>query len=226
MNCPDIRGLLTDALIEDLSPVQKQELEQHLAECEACRAYESEVAGLWTDLGRLEAPLPGNNLADKFAASLKNDRRKPLTATRIAAVAAAIILFLGGVATGRATGSSGADAINPAPGGPPGGQFAAIPGRRFMLMVRENGPGSVGMDEAAMSEEYGSWARSLPSLIEAAPFGDEEGWLNSSDPNPNSPLQGFFMITAENLEEAVEIARSSPHFRYGGVLEVRALGNR
>jgi len=38
-----------------------------------------------------------------------------------------------------------------------------------------------------------------------------EEWAKDS-----GPLAGFFLITARNLDEALQIARNHPHLRHGG----------
>jgi hypothetical protein len=34
---------------------------------------------------------------------------------------------------------------------------------------------------------------------------------------------GYFVIRARDYAEATELARSSPHFRYGGAIDIRAI---
>lgn len=40
---------------------------------------------------------------------------------------------------------------------------------------------------------------------------------------PDAALQGFFVISARSEAEAVEVARSSPHYRHGGRIVVRRI---
>jgi hypothetical protein len=40
---------------------------------------------------------------------------------------------------------------------------------------------------------------------------------------PDSALQGFFVVSARSEAEAIEVARSSPHYRHGGRVVVRRI---
>lgn len=78
-------------------------------------------------------------------------------------------------------------------------------------------------------EEHRQWARSLvrgghevtgeklaPAELTLAPVGIPQR------ATPRAPvLEGFFVISARDETEALEIARSSPHFRHGGQVVIR-----
>jgi hypothetical protein len=100
---------------------------------------------------------------------------------------------------------------------------------RFALFLYE-APGEPPLDERRMEqrvEEYRSWARGLrargheirgeklePVGRRLGPSGSgEEGW----------PLGGYFVISARDLDAAVALARSCPHLKHGGRVEVRAI---
>ena len=69
------------------------------------------------------------------------------------------------------------------------------------------GPGRV--------DEYRTWARGLRAQDVII-----DGVKLKSAP---SPLSGYFMIRARDLEEAKRIAASCPHVRHGGTIEVREI---
>jgi hypothetical protein len=115
-----------------------------------------------------------------------------------------------------------------------GGRRAAIPEERssvprFALFLYD-APGETPLDERRMEqrvEEYRSWARWLrargheirgeklePQGRRLGPSGTgEDGW----------PLGGYFVISAKDLDAAVVLARSCPHLKHGGRVEVRAI---
>jgi hypothetical protein len=78
-------------------------------------------------------------------------------------------------------------------------------------------------------EEHRAWARALaagghditgeklsPTELTLAPGGA------ASHGGGNAPaLEGFFVISARDESEALEIARSSPHYRHGGQVVIR-----
>lgn len=138
----------------------------------------------------------------------------------LAAAAAAVLLFLGGVALGR----------RQAPAGPEG------TGSQFVLLLYEDGgyraapPG----EEIARVREYRTWAgeraargelvageklRDGPDLVIAP-----DGMVRTDSPPAGARrLAGFFIVRAADRGRALEIARSCPHVRYGGSIVVREI---
>jgi hypothetical protein len=146
-------------------------------------------------------------------------RRRPRAVELGVAVAASILLFLGGVALGRRG--------EAAP--PPGtGQFALLlyEGPEY----RRARPGQ----EADRVREYGEWAgvraergelvageklREVPDVVIGA-----GGAVTTATPAASEPrLAGFFIVRAADARRAVEIARSCPHVRYGGSIVIREI---
>lgn len=111
----------------------------------------------------------------------------------------------------------------------------AAPGTpEFMLVLYQN-PLQAGISretEMKYAKEYGNWARDLTrqgaavdgeKLKNDVPFvrivqGHAEAAQNSND-----KIAGFFLITASDYQQAIKIAETCPHAKYGGTVEVREI---
>jgi hypothetical protein len=67
-------------------------------------------------------------------------------------------------------------------------------------------------------------------LVGAEKLRDEAGrWLDPSGKltlsEPDEHVSGYFVVRAQDYDAAVVIARASPHLKYGGTIEVRAIQN-
>lgn len=106
---------------------------------------------------------------------------------------------------------------------------------KFMLVLNEN-PAQVAIPretELKFAKEYGNWARRLSQrgvfvdgekLKSDAPVvrivnGHSAALQNGS----SEKIAGFFLISATNYQEAVKIAETCPHAKYGGTIEVREI---
>jgi hypothetical protein len=127
-------------------------------------------------------------------------------------VAAAVLLLAGGIGIGRL--------LAPAPVAP-----SARVEPRFMLLLWGAAETS---DDNARAGEYAAWAGaerrrgrqiSGERLAEDALLVERDG---TAQPVP-SEVQGFFIVSATSIDEAVVIARSSPHVRDGGRIVVRPI---
>jgi len=171
--------------------------------------------------------LPAPGLEDRVVAHLKERGllrsglgRRWLRAA--AALAACLVLFLGGAVVGARLTS-----LPPEP-----------TGNRFILFLyegsdyRQSAPGA----ERERIAEYGAWARSLSALgnlvtgeklkegeqilgAMAPPAGGGEGQAGT---RPAS-LGGYFVIAAKDAGQAREIASTCPHLRYGGWIVIREI---
>jgi hypothetical protein len=139
---------------------------------------------------------------------------RPLLAT-----AAAVILFL----AGRATSERG---LAPEPGGEEA---------QFMILLFEDvayaqpAPG----EEGARAAEYGNWAGDLitrgiriegDELLPGGVTLTRAGTGASIEPGvPGTPagrFAGYFIVGGSDMEQAIGIARETPHLRYGGRVAV------
>lgn len=150
------------------------------------------------------------------------------------AAAAVVALIVGGAAgfgigTSRASttpdGASAA-ASSPTTETPTQEETTTMDGNQYLLLIRDTEAVGQAIEEHgidAIVQEYGGWAGSLAEegrLVAAEKLTDAPRWVGDAAPQ-SSNISGFFLITAGSEAEALEIARQSPHARYGGVLEVR-----
>jgi hypothetical protein len=66
MSCDTCKELIADSLTGSLSGAASEELEQHLAECTACREQAGEAGMLWQNLGLVPAGEPGPLVRARF----------------------------------------------------------------------------------------------------------------------------------------------------------------
>jgi hypothetical protein len=134
------------------------------------------------------------------------------------AAAAALALFLSGLAAGRWTRPAA-----PVPG-------AASDEPAYLLLLYP-GPAYVAGDaaeEAKRVAEYGAWAEKLQRegrLLGAEKLGDDTLVLEGRDgpvASGEGP-QGYFIVRARTLDEARSIARACPHLGHGGRVTVQVV---
>jgi hypothetical protein len=97
----------------------------------------------------------------------------------------------------------------------------------YALFLYENDE-FVAVDPGSLVNEYSNWAGQLAEqnkLVYAEKLNDlEDYWLgNSSVQNHTSKLTGYFVFYAPDFEAAKKIARTHPHTKYGGGLELRPI---
>jgi hypothetical protein len=94
-------------------------------------------------------------------------------------------------------------------------------------------------DEAHLGErigEYSAWARSIGEkgrFVTGEKLADdgkfcriENGTLTAAGPQSDAKrgaLTGYFVVGAQDLDEAMAIAKTCPHLKYGGTVEIRRL---
>ena len=132
---------------------------------------------------------------------------------------AAAGLMAAGFALGRVTAGKPSDR--------PAGPMATTAAQRYVLLLLDEAPEPPATEEARRVAEYTEWARKLATegrLASGAKLAPEETVLGpprSLRPSPAGALGGFFMIITRDLAEAVAIAGSCPHLRYGGRIILR-----
>jgi hypothetical protein len=119
MRCHKVYGLLPDYIGEELSFKKREEVEQHLQECPACKAELAALQGVWDSLVRQTLPQQGEEFWQGFTARVMRDvkKKRPRLAAQktpllfpgwrvllpaagvAAAVIAAVIAFRGGLGT-------------------------------------------------------------------------------------------------------------------------------
>jgi len=83
-------------------------------------------------------------------------------------------------------------------------------------------------DDQALMSEYMAWGQDWGQkgkLVDGKKLTYQSRWLGEDFNNPSSPgiLAGFFIIQAENYEEALTITETHPHTNYGGRIELREI---
>jgi hypothetical protein len=171
---------------------------------------------------RLTNPEVPPALEDRVVRSLSErgmlHHRQPRLWSRHAAMAvAAAALFALGIAVGtRVEARRSAAPSAPAPGAP-----------RFALLLY-GGP----RDTPGVVDEYRRWARAVAAEsrdVSGEKLGDAGVTVsgatpaNAADSAAGRALAGFFIISASSQEDAVSVARGSPHVRHGGTIVVRPI---
>lgn len=109
----------------------------------------------------------------------------------------------------------------------------------FILIVRNASPESepkTPQEELARVKEYGAWARNLGRegmLLGGEKLKDEGRVLGpareSTSPSETvtKPVEGgiggYFLLPATNYDQALAIARTCPHLKHGGSVELRQI---
>lgn len=131
----------------------------------------------------------------------------------LAAAAAGVVLFALGLAVG-------ARRAAPAPSEP------SLP--QFVLLLYDP-PAESPVSEAQMAarvDEYRLWAKGVRAggaAIRGEKLEGEGRILGPPASELGWPLGGYFVVAAKNWDAAVAVARSCPHLKHGGRIEVRAV---
>lgn len=137
---------------------------------------------------------------------------------RAAAFAVAAMLFIGGLLVG---------------GRQPKVLSADAEGQWYLLLVREDADfrPPAGVSRAALTREYGAWAKGLSRkgrLVLGERLADSGWLLKVGRPLAELPVveararvSGLFLIRSASEAQALALARSCPHLRYGGWVELR-----
>lgn len=105
-------------------------------------------------------------------------------------------------------------------------------GQRYALLLYDPAGFDRSIPEPTLVTEYRDWAVSLGNRLSLGEkLGSEERLLRPDDSvgrpagpdGGTGPLGGLFIVRAGSWEEAMEIARSCPHLRHGGVISVRRI---
>jgi anti-sigma factor RsiW len=215
MTCEHAVDLIVDSLMDTLDDEQRRELNAHLESCASCAAEAKRMGALWKDLGELHAPPAAPHaalsLGRRLAAAGQQQRYAPLL--RLAAAVALLVL-----------GGAGGYVVR---GGGPAPSVAPTGASTFLFLVRGQEPQGPLSGDSLVSE-YQAWASSLAAegrLVGANKLTDEPGrWIaapSAGDTRTQSDVSGYFLVSASGYAEALEIAGSSPHIRYGGTFEIR-----
>jgi hypothetical protein len=215
MKCEHAVDLIVDSLMDSLEDGPQEELAVHIRSCPSCAVEAEKMKAMWDGLGELSVPKPSPRAAYALGRRLSDGRSRRRWAPPLQAAAAVALLLLGGAGGFFARGG----------GSPPG----APTGTSFLMLVRGDEPQGAVQGEALV-QEYQAWAASLANdgrLAGANKLMDEPGrWISGAaagDPRTQSDVSGYFVVNAASYGEAMAIAQSSPHIRYGGTFEIREI---
>lgn len=239
MNCQQARDSLGALVSGDIESPPRDDLEAHLRSCSACRAEFEELESVWQELGRL----PAYRVPDELKESLESlssragagspnsfpaKARLPRRAMLLQAVAA-LLLLASGIAIGYR--------LQPAAEAEKSAGSAAGQMSRYLLLLRATETSELSDSrQEQLVLEYASWYRSLVARglglegerlqKERQLIVRENGGVSLLGPQAFSDgdvaVSGFFLVQAESLAKALEIASTCPHLRVGAI-EVRAL---
>ena len=215
MRCEDARGLQVDRLLDTLDGDDLARLEEHERGCSECSRVAEEIVSPWGDLARMTPPTPDSQVLIRFGRRMGRGTRRPDRMRAL--VAAGMVAMLG---TGAVLGRASAPAVAP--------DVSSMSGSHFLLVLRGAEP-AVDIAREQLVGEYTAWASDLSrdgSLVAGAELAADGGrWVGLDDPAGDGgiPVSGFFLVSAEDYDAAVAIARGSPHLAFGGVIEVRRI---
>ncbi len=227
MSCDDIRATLIEALAAGRAPADPAVI-AHVESCPACRAAREDYERLWKELGSLAMAAPSPDARERFdrrfaAARLASPHptaRTPLGLLGVAS-AAALVVALAGYYVG----------VRRAPDRVAVVQSDSVKGRVFLLLLHEDSAfrrGEPSMPRGALAAEYARWANRLPggAYVRSAPLVAEPGvWLGAphGPVGPGDYVDGYFLIRADNMAAAQQIAATCPHLKHGGRIEVHEI---
>jgi hypothetical protein len=100
----------------------------------------------------------------------------------------------------------------------------ADPEGELYMLALHSGPSYRRGAEGARAAEYGRWARRHPAaILDGAELGPAAAVLGPPA-DRGSTLSGYFVVRVREPAEAVAIARTMPHLRYGGTIVIRRIG--
>jgi hypothetical protein len=162
-----------------------------------------------------EGEMPARALEQATVARLKErgllSPPRRFRAAWLLAAAAGIALFCAGVFVGHRRPEAPSSAAGP----------------RFVLFLYD-APSEPELTDPQMQErvsEYRDWAIALRKSgadIRGEKLKPEGRRLGEASPG-EAPLGGYFIVSAKDWNAAMEIARSCPHLKHGGTIEVREI---
>ncbi len=209
---------LSEHLDGELDSRESALLTAHLEQCDACRAELVALRTLVTAASALPDWAPARDLWPAVEACLTSGSRRaprsrvgPLVALAAAALLVAFLVdrFVGGSVAPPAT-------------------------ERFVLLLHEPAELLASADASeieAVVERYREWGRAWGAKgnVEGGEkLADGEGFVVRPGDGPEAldtrgGIGGFFLIRADDYEQALVIARSHPHLDLGGWIEVRRI---
>ena len=170
---------------------------------------------LINDLARLRTrPLPPDALQSRVleAARTAGLIRRSACRTRLAQLAASVLLLLAGAATGRMLPPRDAPSAS-----------TQVPARYLLLLADDVEPAP---DGGTRGGEYAEWARDLSArgiAVDGEELGEQSALVGSKGARfaELASVGGYFLIEADSDAAAAALARTCPHVKYGGSVIIR-----
>ena len=163
------------------------------------------------DFDRLPRELePPAGLEERTVAALRREgllRSRRFRARGWLMAAASLLLFFSGLAAGRALDRPTAPDTRP----------------RFVLLLMDSPPAESAEAEVRVVDAYRQWARNLRDegrFVSGARLDSRSAQVPTVR-DATEKLEGYFVISAASLDEAVSVARTCPHAARGGRIVVR-----
>ncbi|MEQ9402411.1 MAG: hypothetical protein RIM99_02395 [Cyclobacteriaceae bacterium] len=167
---------------------------------------------------------PPKALEEQLVAALKNEGllTKSITMNTYlkwaASLAAAVLIFLSGIFYQQSQQTVSAVSEN----------IIIEPTRGYALLLHEDENFTPG-DPMEMFNEYSMWMENTFARgvkITGQELKNEAtivltDQISLAD-NQNRRTTGYFLLEADSMEEAIEVAKENPHVKYGGIVEVKA----
>lgn len=224
-----LRHRILEAVTGDPDPERDRQLRDDLAGQPGLLEEFERLSEAWRILGLLPASAPPESARKQAEQSVSRAiagggpiRPVNRMVRHTARIAAALLLFAAGAATGIAWArSTVTDTTTPAL--PSVAAPAAVPERPLFAFIIRGEPAQserdldlamVGFARELWSEERLVWAERLSA--EQSAWLDADGGSQSSLP----PATRLLMVRATDREEALRLARRAPHLANGGVVEI------
>jgi hypothetical protein len=215
MQCVDARDSYIDSLLRNVKA--DDNVLRHAETCSDCAAEFTALREQWEMLGRLAHY---DRTQVQASASVRMQVAPPSMRRRSWMQTAAVLIVL---VTSGALGYRMGAANRP--------DTANRDGSQYMLLFYQtpaSDSANARLSRAEVVGRFRNWA-SLPAVRANIIAGEElssDGavWLNGAQPTSQrlQPMAtGYFVISATDDQEALTIARSSPHAQAGGITEVR-----
>jgi hypothetical protein len=106
----------------------------------------------------------------------------------------------------------------------------------FMFVLRNSPrelPTQSAKDQMQRVREYSLWARDMNGVLDGEELADDAKLLNVIDGRTvvsemeadakKTAIAGYFLIMAHDYQQAITIAETCPHLKYGGTVEIRQI---
>lgn len=244
VTCEQLQSLLPEYLYDELDVHTRADIESHLASCSKCADTITAMRNTQTSLD--EWAVPSTTLTDAQVTKVIADhagrdvRRYParhlVRSLATGALAAVVVFAALSFYQHRTRAPFEQLAMNQTiQAGDPTMTSANESKNEFLLLLLEHPTMFADMPsvtEDDLVSEYQAWAGGVAQqqrTIVGKKLTDERYFLGTDVSGGGDTVEavaGYFRIGADSLEEALSVARTCPHLKYGGRIEVRQVDGR